>query len=99
GPDTWGQSFSIDPWGNLTAQTTTKGNPPGFSNAALANNQLAGYCYDAAGNLLKEAVCPIDLTTTPYQWDGENRLKGFSTSSYTYDANGMRIKKTDGTTA
>ena len=38
------------------------------------NNRIDGYCYDAAGNLLKEAACPLDMSTIKYKYDAENRM-------------------------
>jgi YD repeat-containing protein len=47
----WGNSYGYDAWGNLLQKTVTKCNAEGLSVTALANNQLSGYTYDAAGNM------------------------------------------------
>ena len=43
-----GLSWTIDAWGNLTAQTNTGGSCYGFSAAVGTNNRLVGDQYDAA---------------------------------------------------
>ena len=85
----WGQAYSIDVWGNLTKQIHTKGVLADFDQTADANNRIVGYCYDAAGNLLKQGACG----TADYTYDGENRIKTAGGYTYTYDANGMRVRK------
>jgi YD repeat-containing protein len=48
----WGESYTIDAWGNMTATGSYNGKPhETFSTSALTNNQLSGYGYDAAGNM------------------------------------------------
>ena len=70
--------------------------------AAPANNanQLNGYCYDAAGNLaLNTGACPQPPGTsfTPiYAYDSENRLSSTAGYSYSYDADGVRVAKSSG---
>jgi len=70
--------------------------------AAPANNanQLNGYCYDAAGNLaLNTGSCPQPPGTsfTPiYAYDSENRLSSTAGYSYFYDADGVRMEKSSG---
>jgi RHS repeat-associated protein len=91
----WGESYTIDPWANLT----NIGPAPGISGScstetlnagpATAANGLNGYCYDAAGNLLS-TTCG----TPTFNYDPENRLYN-PTAPYTYlyDADGVRIRK------
>lgn len=88
----WGQSYTIDAWGNLTQIQLTKGSASTLSVSVNANNRFNGYGYDAAGNMT------MDLGHT-YIWDAESRLKGIDSyaTSYTYDANGMRVRKQTGT--
>src|SRR5262249_13664890 len=64
-----------------------------LSVAALNNNQLAGYGYDAAGNMTSD---PTDGVTSVY--DQENRITGVNGYTYTYDADGNRVKKSNGST-
>ncbi|MCU1284169.1 MAG: repeat-associated core domain protein [Acidobacteriales bacterium] len=91
GSDAWGQSFTYDPWGNLTQQTAWKGTPPNFSAAVNPNNRLVGYGYDAAGNMT------ADLGHT-YIYDAESQITGIDSNAttYIYDANGERVRKTTG---
>jgi RHS repeat-associated protein len=93
----WGNSYGYDAWGNLLQKTVTKCSAENLSLTALANNQLAGYGYDAAGNMTSD---PTDGATLVY--DAENRIatatKGGVTTTYTYDADGNRVKKSTGST-
>jgi RHS repeat-associated protein len=86
GPN-WGETYTIDAWGNMTAIGSYQGKPhEGLSTSALTNNQLVGFSYDAAGNLTQNGA-------TTYTYDGENRLANTSGWVYTYDGDGKRIKK------
>jgi hypothetical protein len=67
----WGNSYSYDAWGNLLGKSITKCSAENFSVTALANNQLSGYSYDAAGNMTSD---PTDGITLSY--DQENRITG-----------------------
>ena len=92
-----GLQWTYDAWGNRTNQQTTSGSCFQFSAAVAptANNQLVGYTYDAAGNLIKNSG-------TTYYYDAENRLvqingtfNNCSTANqcYSYDAFGRRTEK------
>jgi YD repeat-containing protein len=64
--------------------------------APRTDNRITGYCYDAAGNLLRENVCPVDMNTVTYKYDAENRMTQVdsgATATYTYDAFSRRVKK------
>jgi RHS repeat-associated protein len=89
----WGNSYGYDAWGNLLSKSVTKCSAENFSVAALGNNQLSGYSYDAAGNMTSD---PTDGITLNY--DPENRLTGAAGYTYTYDADGNRVKKSNSTT-
>jgi RHS repeat-associated protein len=91
GADAWGQSFAVDAWGNLTAQTQTKGSPPPFNAAANTKNQLVGYAYDAAGNMTNDG-------SHSYFYNSDNMITSADSgaSTYTYDANANRVRKTTG---
>jgi RHS repeat-associated protein len=91
GPN-WGEAYTIDAWGNLTniGQVTGKTGHETL-NVAPANgkNQLPGFGYDAAGNMISNS-----LGTSTY--DAENRLLSTSSAagySYVYDGDGRRVKK------
>ena len=62
-----GATWSYDPWGNRTAQTPTKGSCGMWSSSYTGNNQISGYSYDAAGNLLNDG-------SHSYTYDAENRI-------------------------
>src|SRR5262249_9719832 len=60
-------------------------------------NQLSGSCYDAAGNLLlANSNCPTTTFTPTYTYDAENRLSTTAGYTYYYDADGVRMEKTNG---
>ena len=52
----WGNSYVYDAWGNLLQKTVTKCSSESLSVSALANNRLAGYAYDTAGNMLNDGL-------------------------------------------
>jgi RHS repeat-associated protein len=89
----WGNSYGYDAWGNLLQKSVTKCSAENLSVAALPNNQLTGYGYDAAGNMTSD---PTDGVTLSY--DQENRITGAAGYTYTYDADGNRVKKSNGST-
>jgi RHS repeat-associated protein len=60
---------------------------------ALTNNQLSGYGYDAAGNMTHDST-----TGNNYTYDAENRITGGGSYTYTYDADGNRVEKSNGST-
>jgi RHS repeat-associated protein len=92
-----GYSYGYDPWGNLLSKTLTKCSGENLSVTALANNQLAGYGYDAAGNMTSDLTDGVSAV-----YDPDNRIstatKNGVTTSYTYDADGNRVAKSAGTT-
>ena len=65
----WGETFTIDAWGNLTneAGITGKTYHESLNTSAGTNNQLSGFGYDAAGNMTSNG-------STSYVYDAENRL-------------------------
>ena len=88
-------SWTIDAWGNRTAQSPSAGTCS-FSQGVNTRNQLFGspYQYDAAGNMIHDAL-------HSYTYDAENRLiqvDGGSTATYAYDPLGRRVTKTIGGT-
>jgi RHS repeat-associated protein len=92
----WGETFTIDPWGNLTniGSYSGKTNQENLNAApASVKNQLNGFCHDAAGNLVLNSACPTGTFTPTYSFDIENRLAATGTYSYVYDGDGQRMKK------
>jgi YD repeat-containing protein len=89
------------PWGNLTSlgpNATTQPNYVGCTQESGFNytsagqittkNQIAAYCYDAAGNLVLETTCPTGTFTPAFQYDAENHLVSTAGVNYTYDGRG-----------
>jgi hypothetical protein len=96
----WGEVYVIDAWGNLTNINPFTGMSGSCHyeslSAAPANtaNQLNGYCYDAAGNLLMYSTCPTGTFTPTFDYDQENRLYNpQATYTYFYDADRVRFRK------
>jgi hypothetical protein len=89
----WGNSYGYDAWGNLTTKTPTKCSAENLNVTALPNNQLSGYGYDATGNMTHDAT-----TGNNYSYDAENRITGAGGYAYTYDADGNRVEKSNGST-
>ncbi len=90
----WGYTYTIDPWGNLTAQTPS----PSYTGcseyapsavSADGNNQLSALNYDGSGNTLTDGV-------NTYTWDAESQLTntgGSYGTYYNYDGDGRRTSK------
>jgi RHS repeat-associated protein len=91
GPN-WGEDYTIDPWGNLTNRALHSGktNYELLNTSALANNQLTGFGYDAAGNMTTNG-------SAAYTYDAENRLTNTAGFTYVYDGDGKRLIKCAGT--
>ena len=100
----WAETYSYDPWGNLYqfgANTTTQsayigcsqesGLSTSSSAPSLLKNQLAGYTYDAAGNLINDGLGHA------YTYNAENQLVSAAGIAYTYDGDGKRATKSNGT--
>ncbi|HEX3085708.1 MAG TPA: RHS repeat-associated core domain-containing protein, partial [Pyrinomonadaceae bacterium] len=94
----WGNSYGYDAWGNLLQKNVTKCGAENLSVTADAHNWIhaAGtdYQYDAAGNMTYDATAALS-----YTFDQENRLTGAGGYTYTYDADGNRVRKSNGTLA
>jgi RHS repeat-associated protein len=83
----WGEAYTYDGFGNLTAKTATKGTAPTMSATYdAATNRQVGQTYDANGN-------PGYNGTYPY--DVENRLMqplaAGTGPQWTYDGSGKRV--------
>jgi RHS repeat-associated protein len=90
----WGFTFGYDSWGNLLSSSTTGpsgcGEPLPLNVTVNSNNQISGYCYDSAGNLLDPGPCN---TPHMYTYDAENNLSSAGTTNYVYDGDGRRVWK------
>jgi RHS repeat-associated protein len=87
----WGESYTLDPFGNLTTKTVTSGSGPSLSVSVNSANQItsvSGQYYDNNGNT-------YNGNQTAY--DAENRLTGIGwsngapTANYFYDGQNKRI--------
>jgi RHS repeat-associated protein len=85
------QSWSYSPNGNLTWMDATAfnygpaGKPAPHAVQSIAN---VSYTYDPNGNMLSSGTQTID-------WDVDNRPVRIGASTFVYDADGNRIKKTE----
>ncbi len=58
----WGESFTIDAWGNMTAIGSYNGKPhESLNTTANANNQLVGFGYDAAGTYDQQRLSIVHI--------------------------------------
>jgi RHS repeat-associated protein len=102
GESTQGFSYSYDRFGNRWNQTLTAGSGGTLDLTFTGNNnQMDGYSYDAAGNLMSDG-------SHMYFYDAEHHLvqvdgsEGYCqsgtgtapTACYTYDAEGRRVRRT-----
>lgn len=88
--------WGMDAWGNLNSQTLTAGSVPvpQPSLSSNSNNQIAGYCYDQAGNLVDEGNCRL-IGPQQFTYDGAGRMTSpdYGNTTYVYDASGQRVAK------
>jgi len=87
-PGTQPATPGIDPWGNLTSRSgvTGKNTYEALTATATAKNQLTGFGYDAAGNMISNG-------SVTYLYDAEDRLVSTSGYTYIYDGDGRRVEK------
>ena len=76
------ETYSYDGFGN--GQSTGTYN---FIQAYTTSNQLSGWSYDAAGNLLYDGL------GNGYLYDGEGKIKSGAGVSYLYTPEGQRVEK------
>ena len=105
---TWGINFAngIDAWGNLIQTGTISGtgtNPMSVNQSVTGTNggsanqfTLLGYAYDAAGNVLTDGSGNTSCSGSTYAWNAEEEMTCALGASYTYDGDGVRVKKTGG---
>jgi RHS repeat-associated protein len=86
----WGESYTYDDWGNMTAKTITRGTGYSFSVTANGNNQLSNLSYDSAGEVIQ------DQFGNTFSYDAEGRILTAGSGTYVYDGDGNRVKKTNG---
>jgi RHS repeat-associated protein len=94
----WGLTFGYDAWGNLQQASTTGpagcAEPLPLNVSANSSNQISGYCYDAAGNLLAQSAPPCSVAT--YGYNAENQMTATGGVNYSYDGDGRRVMKSSG---
>jgi RHS repeat-associated protein len=96
----WGQNYSYDGFGNLTAKTVSKGSAPTMSvSVNPATNRITGVynmIYDANGNVTST---PSPSGTSQLAYDAENRMISVvGQMNYGYDAQNKRFWSWDGST-
>ncbi len=85
-----------------TLQSNTIGgtatNPMSVNQVVNGSNQftLNGYSYDAAGNVLADGSGSTACAGNAYAWNAEEEMTCALGASYTYDGDGIRVKKTGG---
>ena len=93
----WGESYTTDQWGNMSAIGVASSAYNGctqetLSVTALTSNQLSsgsGFSYDASGNMTADGV-------NTYAWNAESEIKSAASVNYTYDGDGNRLEKSSG---
>jgi RHS repeat-associated protein len=90
GAKNWGNTYNIDPWGNLTNKGAVTGLTGCFAEnmneAVGVDNRFTGANrYDAAGNMTGNGA---------YVFDAENRIITAGGFTYSYDGDGNRASKT-----
>ena len=100
----WGEVFKYDnsttgggAWGNLTSISAVSSAYNGctqetLSIAANTKNQISGYTYDSAGNLINDGL------GHSYTYNAENKLTCAGGLTYVYDGDGKRMEKATGCT-
>ena len=89
----WGEAFTADPWGNMWQRSLVSGktNYEPLNAPASLQNQLTGFTYDVAGNMIQNG-------SATYTYDGDNRITATAGWTYIYDGDGVRVVKKNGTT-
>jgi len=96
----WSQNYAYDNWANLLQKNVAGGDTP-LNVKVNSKNQVTNWCYDAAGNVVGPNPCSSYANGVfAAIYDGENRMTqatvGNVTTSYDYDADGRRVKKSGG---
>ncbi len=84
GADVLSETYSVDPWGNMQQS----GNFNFQQSYNPANNQINGYSYDAAGDLLN------DGNGNTFTYNGEGLLSASNNEQYVYDAFDHKVSMT-----
>jgi RHS repeat-associated protein len=81
------EAYSYDAFGNIQETGTYS-----FVQGYTASNQLSGWSYDQAGNLLTDGL------GNSYQYDAEGKTKSGAGATYVYTAEGQRVEKAGSST-
>ena len=81
------ESYALDPWGNMQQSGNFS-----FTQAFTTSNQISGFSYDAAGDILNDGM-------NTYTYDNEGMLTSSGGAQYVYDALQQRVEKTGGSNA
>ena len=94
GTHCWGLEYGYDIWANLLSATVTKCSAPALSLTVGTTNRIttSGYAYDAAGNMTTVAGISGSLV-----YNAENQLTSAAGVTHTYDGDGRRVQKSNGT--
>jgi len=97
----WGIGFTIDAFGNLTQTSPISGMtnfPMSVNQQVNTKNQftLLGYGYDAAGEALDDGLA-AGCSGHGYSWNAEGMQSCANGTTYTYDGDEERVKKSNGT--
>jgi len=84
----WEQSFSYDPFGNISKQGGTSSFLPTYS---AATNQISSFTYDNNGNVLTDNI------PNTYTWDPNwGNPASVNSTNLIYDANGLMVEQQNG---
>jgi len=94
----WGLSWGYDRYGNRLNQTLTAGS--GYQGSVTVNpatNHIttAGYAYDANGNMTNDGMNTLTYDAENHSVTSSGTL---GSGTYTYDGNGLRVKKVSAST-
>lgn len=89
---TWGNSYVYDAWGDLLQKNVIRGTAESMTLTFNNKNQVStpAFTYDGAGNVTWDTVNAM-------KYDAESRMTPVSGATYTYDGDGRRVQKSDGT--
>jgi YD repeat-containing protein len=87
--------------GNRTSATVNGGTGGSLSAPTTYNaaNQVIGWSYDAAGNLLNDGTDTGGSSSAPATYDALNRLTSQGGTSYAYNGDGVLVAQTSGGSA
>lgn len=91
----WSQQFGYDVWANLlTTQPASSAyngctQPSNLTVSVSPQNQISGFTYDAAGNLM---TIP-GTGGASYTYDADNHMTSTAGVTYVYDGDGQRVEK------